>query len=308
MFRRFRRRSSGSEAIKSLAELLGQAIESGRTAVRETARDDPSYLAALSHLGNALLEEFMRSGEVAGLTEAAECHQKVVRQLPPGHPELTSTLGNLGNVLLLKAQQSDETARPTALAVAMPQTPGEGDLRKAAEEAEYVAARVPGTEVLKGAEATSTAVRDALARHAWAHFACHAVSSPLDAAGAQLLLHDYQDRPLTVRDIAALRNDRAELAYLSACDTAHGPAKLADEAIHLTGTFHLAGYTHVIGTLWSIADPIAVEVARSVYDDITSPVPDAGRTAEALHKAIRTVRDRSPDIPALWAAHIHVGP
>jgi CHAT domain-containing protein len=101
---------------------------------------------------------------------------------------------------------------------------------------------------------------------------------------------------------------RAELAYLSACATAHGPERLADEAIHLTGTFHLAGYPHVIGTLWSIADPVAAAVARSVYDDITTPAPDAGKTAEALHKAIREVRDANPDTPAIWAAHIHVGP
>jgi CHAT domain-containing protein len=200
------------------------------------------------------------------------------------------------------------TAQPTALAVAMRETPGMDDLSTAEEEAAHVAARVPGTTVLKGAEATSAAVRDLLPRHAWAHFACHAVSSPVDAAGAQLLLHDHQDRQLTVRDIAALRNDRAELAYLSACATAHGPERLADEAIHLTGTFHLAGYPHVIGTLWSIADPVAAAVARSIYDDITTPVPDVGKTAEALHKAIRKVRDTAPDTPAIWAAHIHVGP
>jgi hypothetical protein len=200
------------------------------------------------------------------------------------------------------------TAQPTALAVAMRETPGMVDLRTAEEEAAHVAARVPGTTVLKGTQATSAAVRGLLPRHAWAHFACHAVSSPVDAAGAQLLLHDHQDRQLTVRDIAALRNDRAELAYLSACDTAHGPQRLADEAIHLTGTFHLAGYPHVIGTLWSIADPVAAAVARSVYDDITTPVPDAGKTAEALHKAIRQARDVAPDTPAIWAAHIHVGP
>jgi CHAT domain-containing protein len=167
-----------------------------------------------------------------------------------------------------------------------------------------VASRVAGTTVLKGVQATSAAVRDLLPRHAWAHFACHAVSSPTDAAGGQLLLHD---RELTVRDIAALRNDRAELAYLSACETAHGPERLADEAIHLTGTFHLAGYPHVIGTLWSIAEPVAAAVARSVYDDITTPVPDTGNTAEALHKAIREARDAAPDTPAIWAAHIHVG-
>ncbi len=194
----------------------------------------------------------------------------------------------------------------TAVAVAMPSTPDAGDLRYTAAEVAHVAARIPGTEVLTGDQATSAAVRGALARHTWAHFACHAVGST--AATARLLLHDHKHHPLTLRDIAALRNGGAELAYLSACDTAHGPVDLADEAVHLTGTFHLAGYTHVIGTLWAVADQIAAEVAGIVYDDIATPVPDASLAAPALHHAIREIRARYRDTPALWAAHIHVGP
>jgi tetratricopeptide (TPR) repeat protein len=197
---------------------------------------------------------------------------------------------------------------PTGAAVAMPVTPDATDLRYAAAEVAHLAARVPGTEVLTGEQATGTAVRTALARHAWAHFACHAVSSATDAAAAQLLLYDHQDDPLTIRDIAGLRNIRGELAYLSACDTAQGPVPLADEAVHLTGTFHMAGYTHVIGTLWSVADRVAAEVARIVYEDITTPAPDAAQTARALHRAIREIRVGYPDTPAYWAAYIHVGP
>jgi CHAT domain-containing protein len=193
----------------------------------------------------------------------------------------------------------------------MPETPGAGDKGKlpfASAEADDLAGRLPGTEVLKGGEATGAAVRAALSRHAWVHFACHAESSATDAAAALLLLHDHREHPLTVRDIAALRMGRTELAYLSACDTARGPIRLAAEAVHLTGTFHLAGYTHVIGTLWSIADRYAAEIAGAVYQDITTPAPDASRTAAALHRAVRQVRADHPDTPALWAAHIHVGP
>jgi CHAT domain-containing protein len=159
-----------------------------------------------------------------------------------------------------------------------------------------------------GPVATGAAVRDALARHSWVHFACHAVSSTTDAAAAQLLLYDHRDDPLTIRDMAALKISRGELAYLSACDTAHGPIALADEAVHLAGTFHMAGYTHVIGTMWSLADRVAAEVARIVYEDITTPGPDAGQTAQALHHATREVRAMHPDSPAYWASYIHVGP
>lgn len=48
--------------------------------------------------------------------------------------------------------------------------------------------------------------------------------------------------------------------------------------------------------------------AAIVYDDIATPVPDAAGAALALHHAIREIRARYRDTPALWAAHIHVGP
>jgi Tfp pilus assembly protein PilF len=197
---------------------------------------------------------------------------------------------------------------PDVLVVAMPSTPSASDLPWARAEAEHIAERLPAAEVLTGSGATHAAVLAALPGHAWAHFACHAASSTVDAAAARLLLDDHEVHPLTVREIGRLRIPRAELAYLSACDTARGPVRLADEAVHVTGAFHMAGYTHVIGTLWSVADQIAAEVAGDVYASITAPAPDAAGTAAALHHAVRTVRDRHLGRAVLWAAHVHVGP
>jgi len=197
---------------------------------------------------------------------------------------------------------------PDVLVVAMPSTPSASDLPWARAEAEHIAARLPAADVLTGPGATHAAVLAALPGHAWAHFACHAASSTDDAAAARLLLDDHEAHPLTVREIGRLRLPRAELAYLSACDTARGPVRLADEAVHVTGAFHMAGYTHVIGTLWSVADQIAAEVAGDVYARITAPAPDAAATAAALHHAVRAVRDRHPGRAVLWAAHVHVGP
>lgn len=143
------------------------------------------------------------------------------------------------------------------------------------------------------------------------HFACHAESSADEASAARLLLADHEDHPLTVREIASLRIPQAELAYLSACDTARGPVKLADEAVHITGAFHMAGYAHVIGTLWSVDDDLAAEVARDIYASLTAHTPsrpDATPAALALHQAVHKIRDRHPGLPAVWAAHVHVGP
>jgi CHAT domain-containing protein len=102
-----------------------------------------------------------------------------------------------------------------------------------------------------------------------------------------------------------LQLDRAELAFLSACETARPGAQLSDEAIHLTTACQLAGFRDVIGTLWTIADHAAVEFADAFYDTLLGT---PGDVAAALHAATRRTRDAWLRRPSLWAAHIHVGP
>lgn len=67
----------------------------------------------------------------------------------------------------------------------------------------------------------------------------------------------------------------------------------------------LAGYPHVIGTLWAINDRIAADIADNFYAALTEA--DTSRSAHALDHAIHTTRARFPDTPSLWAAHIHTG-
>jgi CHAT domain-containing protein len=107
-----------------------------------------------------------------------------------------------------------------------------------------------------------------------------------------------------------LRLDRAQLAYLSSCSTAlTGTAELADEAIHLTTAFQLAGYPHVIGTMWVIGDRSATMVADAFYGYLATRLGniDTTRAADALHHAIRAMRDRFPEDPFLWAGYLHAG-
>lgn len=82
--------------------------------------------------------------------------------------------------------------------------------------------------------------------------------------------------------------------------------RLTDEAIHLASAFQLAGYRHVIGTLWPINDRLAARIAEAVYQGLASA--GASGAAAALHAATRRIRDERPDFPFHWAAHIHVGP
>jgi tetratricopeptide (TPR) repeat protein len=180
------------------------------------------------------------------------------------------------------------------LVVSMPTTPGLPPLPSVPAET----ATLPPGRVLTGEDAVRRAVLDALPYHSWAHFACHAVSAADGSVDGHLVLQDQ----LTVSDIARLRLDDAALAYLSACDTGVPRENLDDEALHVAGAFHIAGFRHVIGTLWSIKDSLAAEVAVGFYARLDT----ADDAATALHETVRELR--AVHGPGAWAPYVHFGP
>ena len=118
---------------------------------------------------------------------------------------------------------------------------------------------------------------------------------------------------IRLRHVATLAHTRlphAQLAYLSACRTARNDSvDLIDEGIHLTSAFQLAGFPHVIGTLWPIFDATAVRVAKDFYTRLESApgMLDVNSSAQALHDSIQDLRHRYLVRPSCWAAYIHAG-
>ncbi|MGQ4485011.1 CHAT domain-containing protein [Streptomyces sp. SAS_281] len=206
-----------------------------------------------------------------------------------------------------------------SLVVAMPFTPQAPPLPCVLEEAEAVAARLPGATILTGYDGEATATtgtiptRETVLAHlkgvSAVHLACHAVTDHSDPSRGRLLLRDHETAPLTVAGISAAVLDNAELAYLSACSTHHTSATgLLDEAIHLTSAFQLAGFRHVVGTLWEADDEMSAQIADSFYTSLTgADGPDYTRSAAALHTAVRAARDDFPNTPSLWAGYVHAG-
>lgn len=79
--------------------------------------------------------------------------------------------------------------------------------------------------------------------------------------------------------------------------------------MHLSASFQLAGYPHVIGTLWPVSDKVATRLAQEFYTALADDVAH-GRPidpAAALHGPVRALRRRLARAPHLWAAHIHAG-
>ncbi|WP_284744158.1 CHAT domain-containing protein [Amycolatopsis sp. RTGN1] len=192
------------------------------------------------------------------------------------------------------------------LIVSLPDTPDEVPLIDVIRERDLLTSLFRGRHtLLDGAAALSTAVQDQLPRHTWAHFSCHGGQNLSDPSQGGLVLYD---RTLTIADIGA-KQHRGEFAFLSACMTAVGGVDLPDEAITVAAALHYTGYRQVIGTLWTVYDHIAADVAESVYTDLTSTGTfEPAQAAFALHKAIRCLRDVKRLPPSDWSPFTHTGP
>ncbi|GAA4880737.1 CHAT domain-containing protein [Saccharopolyspora cebuensis] len=211
----------------------------------------------------------------------------------------TPTVRALGNARSAAAKPGRSRAMMT---VAVPEPDTAPPLPHAYQEADAVGELWSAT-AFTGADATPDRVLDALARHGYAHFACHGVHDPAEPSASSLLLHG---RPLTMLEMSRAHLPDARLAVLSACHTARGAPRLADEALHLAGAFQLAGFPSVVATLWQVNDRIASRIALAFHTRLAAtgmpPAPD--RAAAVLHEVLHQFRDYPPSI---WAGWVHSG-
>ena len=151
-----------------------------------------------------------------------------------------------------------------------------------------------------------------------AHLAFHATADQLQSTQSALLLGRNVLERLTVEDIMKMDFDthgHSPVAYLSACSTAEIKVRnLADESIHLASAFQLAGFMHVVGTLWAADDDAAVEIAGKFYEGLEFydrqlfDQRESGSVAYALHYAVLHYRNIPGNSMAVakWAPFIHL--
>ncbi|KAJ7458138.1 CHAT domain-containing protein [Mycena latifolia] len=197
------------------------------------------------------------------------------------------------------------------LAVAQPSALGQtyipGTKAEIASIQKHAKGKVPVLR-LDANMATVDNVQAGMLDSSWVHFACHGVQNASDPTESALLLAGKSR--LTLSSIIKLSLPEADFAFLSACQTATGDEVLKEEAVHLAGGMLSAGYRGVIATMWTIMDSDAPQVASDVYERLfqTSP-PDSSRAAEALHHAVRKLREESEGTKPFshWVPFIHIG-
>ncbi|OJJ69545.1 hypothetical protein ASPBRDRAFT_130524 [Aspergillus brasiliensis CBS 101740] len=184
-----------------------------------------------------------------------------------------------------------------ALLVAMPQTSGQSPLPSASKEIQMLRDLCPGLnlQVVDPAYPTRENVLEQLRHCKIFHFAGHGLSDPAEPSDSCLVVHDWQHRRLTVGDLRDLRLHETApfLSYLSACSTSSiSRVKLIDEGIHLVNACQLAGFRHVVGTLWEVSDSHCVEAAEILYSTLKEKGMNDEAVCLGLHRAVRYLRDR----------------
>ncbi len=138
----------------------------------------------------------------------------------------------------------------------------------------------PAVKLLLGADGSSAQLGESWRQGMDVlHVATHALADLRQPMTSLLLLPavDAQGQPtyLTAGQIQQWRGD-ADLVYLSACETAVGPARFADGMPGLQRAFLRAGARGVIATLWPVDDVYASQFAADFYRRYT-----AGESAAA---------------------------
>ncbi|PPQ74134.1 hypothetical protein CVT26_007177 [Gymnopilus dilepis] len=219
----------------------------------------------------------------------------------------------------LRSRSSDGSIDGTGvLLVSQPNTPGQSSIPNTKAEVvktrEELEKRGIRTAWYNGEDATVASVSESMRFFSSVHLACHAsqnITNPLESA---IFLHDGA---LELSEIMKMDLPKADLAFLSACQTSVGARNLPEEAVHLAAGMLTAGYRSVVATMWSISDYHAPEVAETFYKCLMNDETKEGvvglditGSAQALHIAVQALRrklgDSTEDL-LKWIPYVHYG-
>ncbi|ORX97025.1 CHAT domain-containing protein [Clohesyomyces aquaticus] len=154
------------------------------------------------------------------------------------------------------------------------------------------------------------------------HLACHGVAVLRNPTRSYLALAksvngtETIDR-LYVRQILETKAGAGGIAFLSACHTADTDPNLGDEAIHMATAFQMAGFSHVVGTMWNTRNRACRDITTYFYENIfkgaqrVETITDSLEldVAKALHDAVQRFAKTGQKWrnPLLWASFSHFG-
>lgn len=215
--------------------------------------------------------------------------------------------------MLVEASERKVQHPPAVLAISQPDTPHHrllpGTVTEVRAIEDVITAAQQQFKWLNRTDATIEAVLEEMQTHAWCHFACHAIQNDRDPTRSAFALHNGS---LELSVIMSKMFKSAELAFLSACQTAKGDESLPEESVHLAAGMLVAGYRTVVATMWSIGDQEAPLVAEEFYSFMLNSRKEKSdgenQAAYALHHALNRLRKEAGERSfAKWVPFVHFG-
>jgi CHAT domain-containing protein len=227
---------------------------------------------------------------------------------PPTDEFIHSYTPTLGSLLDAYAKKlSSNAPKLTVVGVTHTDSRGSNSLKGVQQEVKKIASIVkePYVQWLVGKQATVEAVKVKLQESSWVHLACHGRQDLVEPTKIHLQLYEGN---LDLETILRMPLPSAQFVFLAACQTAMGDAGLVNESFHLGGGFITAGFSSVIGTMWSMNDADGPTVAETVYSHLfrDGQQPQSSDAAEALQLAVKELKKSNVRYER-WVPFIHMG-
>jgi CHAT domain-containing protein len=172
----------------------------------------------------------------------------------------------------------------------------------------------PGTTIYTGAEAREDRAKAEMGHYRILHFATHGVLDSTSPMYSNIVLSTDDKSPddglLEAWEIMRL-DLKADLAVLSACDTARGKTAGGEGVIGMSWAFFVAGCPTTVVSQWKIDSASTAQLMIEFHKNLVANAPGtqpAWKKADALRRAMLTLMAR-PEYkdPYYWAGFVVVG-
>jgi CHAT domain-containing protein/Tfp pilus assembly protein PilF len=186
-------------------------------------------------------------------------------------------------------------------------------LLEAETEVAEVSATIPAKlkKVLVGREADEKSFKALAPAYATIHLATHGVLDNRNPLYSHLLLTKTvgdaeNDGSLEAREIMNMHLN-ADLAVLSACETANGRISPGEGVIGMSWAFFVAGTRSMVVSQWRVNSASTSQLMKTFYQSLAEP-PNHGNKSQALRRAsVRLLKDPRYRHPFYWAGFVLVG-
>ena len=324
----FRQRLAGNSAdfkepARSLYDLLLQPAQTeldGREAIYIVPSEglwDLPFQALLSRSNKYVLEDHALS-YAPSLSVLREMKKKAVAQRVTGRSAnsdgyLTKVSATASPTLpRLLAMGNPSLSGRTVSRLSFTRSEGSFDSLPQAEQEVKAIGEIYGAQestILIGTTAREETFKATASKYPVLHFAAHGVLDDVNPLYSRILLateSDSEDGFLEAREIMKL-DLHADLAVLSACQTARGQVGSGEGLIGMSWALFIAGTSTTVASQWKVDSASTARLMIDFHRNLQSEKVRTG-TAEALRQAaIKLMADPKYRHPFFWSGFVVVG-